>query len=309
MSDHAKSPETSPQKSKEKGVRLMKLEIGEENPATNSLVSMEMQDTQRVGFRKPNRKKSCDRIFGKIESSYIDEVDKTKLRGLPRRSLANDLDLAALCRNQESDDDDNESANTDDSVVKMLDLKIGEQDPTTNSLVALEMQDTKKIGFRKKCNRKKSIDRIFGDIKQVHIVHKFDKSPLKGLPRRSLASNLDPSMFGLFRMESDEDDVEENPENKNENTVHMLNLNIGEKNPATKALVAMEMHDTQKTGFKKVPTRKKSIDRIFRKIDSVGIDSGVDPVKLRNMPRRSLAADFNISKLMNSESDEEDEKK
>ncbi|OHT05606.1 hypothetical protein TRFO_26545 [Tritrichomonas foetus] len=297
-------------KPEDKGVKLLKLEIGEQDPITNSLVSLEMQDTHRTGFRKSKgRKKSCDKIFSKIRSSYIDEVDKSKLRGLPRRSLANDLDLAAFCRNQESDDDEIESNSSkrDENVVKMLDLKIGEQDPTTNSLVALEMQDTKKIGFRRKCGRKKSIDRIFGNMKQVHIVHEFDKSPLKGMPRRSLASNLDPSILKCDFLESDDEDLENGQENKDDNVVKLLSLDIGEKNPATNSLVALEMQDTKRTGFKKAAQRKKSIDRIFGKIESVSVLRGVDPEKMASVPRRSLAADFDISKMMLSESDDYDE--
>ena len=408
----------------EKCVKLLKLKIGEQDPATNSLVSMEMQDTIRTGFRRSSnsrnynkrgstsgtgainrRKKSIDNIFGKIESTYIEEVNKSKLKGLPRRSLANDLDLAAFrnAQNLESDDDEeNDENKKDDSVVKMLDLKIGEQDPTTNSLVALEMQDTQKIGFRHKTIRKKSIDRIFSKVKKVHIVHKFDKTPLKGIPRRSLASNLDPAILRGDILESDDDDFEENTENsnqtanenntrkrirgrkfidendvvedsgeefikrtsqekmkrrvsftpfakssmrsssrvkssfsrdddeddnesnndKNENkekenneddsgVVKVLNLNIGEKDPNSETLVALEMQDTKRTGFSNKnqsmsKRRKKSIDRIFKGIDSVNVESGLEPSKMKIVKRRSLAADFDIAKFVqNDESESE----
>lgn len=404
----------------EKCVKLMKLKIGEQDPATNSLVSMEMQDTIRTGFRRSSnsrnynkrsstsgasnrRKKSIDNIFGKIEPTYIEEVNKSKLKGLPRRSLANDLDLAAFrnSQNLESDDDEDNEENKDDSVVKMLDLKIGEQDPTTNSLVALEMQDTQKIGFRHKPIRKKSIDRIFKKVKKVHIVHKFDKTPLKGIPRRSLASNLDPAILRGDILESDDDDFDENVENSNqaandgaekrvrgrkfidendviedsgedfikrtsqeklkrrvsftpfakssmrtssrvrssfsrdndededdtqndqkenkekENTdddsgvVKVLNLNIGEKDPNSETLVALEMQDTKRTGFSNKnlsmsKRRKKSIDRIFQGINSVNVESGLEPSKMKIVKRRSLAADFDIAKFVqNDESESE----
>lgn len=405
----------------EKCVKLMKLKIGEQDPATNSLVSMEMQDTIRTGFRRSGsgnynrrntvsggassrRKKSIDNIFSKIEPTYIEEVNKSKLKGLPRRSLANDLDLAAFrnAQNLESDDEDNEENKKDDSVVKMLDLKIGEQDPTTNSLVALEMQDTQKIGFRHKPIRKKSIDRIFQKVKKVHIVHKFDKTPLKGIPRRSLASNLDPAILRGDILESDDDDLDENIENpshlvndnksrqpakgrrfidendvvedtgedfikrtsqekmrrrvsftpfakssmrstsrvkssfsKNDDddydddqeekdeskqkdnndddsgVVKVLNLNIGEKDPHSETLVALEMQDTKRTGFSNKNKsmsrrRKKSIDKIFEGINSVNVESGLEPAKMKIVKRRSLAADFDIAKFVANDESESD---
>ena len=52
--------------------------------------------------------------------------------------------------------------------------------------------------------------------KKVHIVHKFDKTPLKGIPRRSLASNLDPAILRGDILESDDDDFDENVENSNQ---------------------------------------------------------------------------------------------
>ncbi|KAI5540681.1 hypothetical protein TVAGG3_0040710, partial [Trichomonas vaginalis G3] len=61
-----------------------------------------------------------------------------------------------------------EGMEEDDKKVKVLDLGIGEKD----SLVAMEMQDSQKTGFRKpkhSAARKKSIDRIFGKIDQVEV--------------------------------------------------------------------------------------------------------------------------------------------
>lgn len=290
----------------EKSVTVLDLKIGGLDSHASSLVSMEMDDTQRTGFRRAcNRKKSIDRIFGKMNRVDVEKVDKSKLKGLPRRSLANDLDLAAFCAQQESDDE-SDSRQDDDTCVHMLDLKVGEQDPRTNSLVALEMRDTQKTGFRRKSTRKKSIDRIFGKMKKVHIVHDF-KSKLSGMPRRSLASNLNPAMFRDFN-ESDDDDGDAPPARTvDENSVRMLDLNIGETEPATKSLVALEMQDTQRTGFRKDCRRKKSIDRIFGKMGSVTVDRGVDERKLKSIPRRSLNADFDVAMLTQpSESDDEE---
>lgn len=403
------TPETTSNKKQEtpdRCVKLMKLHIGETDPAANSLISMEMQDTMRTGFKRSStggagrknsnstnrRKKSMDRIFGKIENTYIEEVDKSKLKGLPRRSLANDLDFAAFrnTQNQESDDEEAATSNNQDSnVVRMLDLKVGEQDPTTNSLVALEMQDTQKIGFRRKSTRKKSIDRIFQKIKKVHIVHEFDRTPLKGTPRRSLASNLDPAILRGDIFESDEEDdttttnernenqtkgiryidendhvvdgnshqdiikqvtIEknrrrvsfipymkssrhvsprvrssisnepekvttntENDKNINENDsdsskVKVFHLNIGEKDPQAKTLIALEMQDTKRTGFKKEENRsgrrKKSIDRIFGRIDSIDVESGLKPAEMKVVKRRSLAADFDIAQIIGHDESE-----
>ena len=289
----------------EKSVKVLDLKIGDLDPQRSSLISMEMDDTQKTGFRRScSRKKSIDRIFGKMNKMDVDRIDKSKLKGLPRRSLANDIDLAAFCEQQESDDENEENA-VDEKCVHMLDLKVGEQDPTTNSLVALEMRDTQKTGFRRKSARKKSIDRIFGKMKKVHIIH--DSTKLRGLPRRSLASNLNPMMFRDFD-ESDDDEMGDAPVARvDENSVKMLDLNIGETNPATKSLVALEMQDTQKTGFKRECKRKKSIDRIFGKVGSVHVNSGVDQRKLKVMPRRSLNADFDVSVLRQpSESDDEE---
>jgi hypothetical protein len=97
------------------------------------------------------------------------------------------------------------------SCVKVMDLKIGEQDPETNGLVAIEMRDTQRIGFRKGCDRKKkkSIDRIFGKVGKIGVTHDVDESNLRDLPRRSLISGLE-----LTSMRNDESD-EENEDTAN----------------------------------------------------------------------------------------------
>jgi hypothetical protein len=185
----------------------------------------------------------------------------------------------------------------------MLDLKIGEQDPTTNPLVLLEMQDTRKTGFSRKATRKKSIDRIFGKHRTVHLVHEFDRSRLRGLPRRSLASNIDIRWLAT-RTESDDDDIV--PINV-DNEANLLDLNIGETDPATKSLVVLEMQDTQRTGFKKTTRRKESIDRIFAKTMSFKMESGLDQRRLSLVPRRSLARDFDFGVLNEPSESDDDE--
>lgn len=96
----------------------------------------------------------------------------------------------------------------DDKKVSMYALGIGENDPKTNSLVALEMKDTKKTGFRGKRNptphRKKSIDGIFGKMNKIDVEDNLDKTPLKSIPRRSLMVT-DPSSLMDGPDESDSD--------------------------------------------------------------------------------------------------------
>ena len=170
----------------EKGspVRVMNLKIGEQDPSASSLVSMEMQDSQKIGFRRINiKRKSIDKIFSKFDKCDVSEVDRSILRGLPRRSLADGHELSQIRNNNESDDEEEQG----DKSVKMLDLKIGEQNPHTNSLVALEMQDTHKIGFKRKSKKRKSIEKIFGKFDDVHITNNYKKSKLSSVPRRSLA--------------------------------------------------------------------------------------------------------------------------
>ncbi|KAH0790125.1 hypothetical protein GPJ56_006020 [Histomonas meleagridis] len=276
----------------------MSLNIGEKDPTTNSLVSMEMQDTQKIGFRRRNQKrKSIDKIFSKIDKCDVSEVDRSILRGLPRRSLANDLDLTSFRNGNESDEEEEK----DSKSVKMLDLKIGEQNPMTNSLVALEMQDTHKIGFKKRNKRRKSIDKIFEKFDDVHI-NNVEKSKLSNIPRRSLADN-DIKQIRNFHSESDDENDDPNSNVK----VQMLDLNIGETDPTAKSLVALEMKDTKRTGFKRSPQRRKSIDRIFSKVKSVNVDCEVDESILKKVPRRSLANDFDVSsfRTQNKESDSE----
>jgi hypothetical protein len=179
-------------------VKVLSVGIGEENPDTQALIAMEMEDTRNIEFKKkPARKRSMDRIFGKMTKTELLGPDKAPLKKLPRRSLASNLKFKA------EDESDGEE---DNKLVRMMDLKIGEQDPATNSLVAMEMKDTHKIGFRSKCNRKKSIDRIFKKVGTVDIAHDVDDSKLKDFPRRSLAANFDLGF--LKNNESDESDPE-----------------------------------------------------------------------------------------------------
>lgn len=294
----------------EKSVNVLDLKI-DLHPDSRALIAMEMHDTHKTGFRRKTvsaRKKSIDRIFGGVNRLDMQHVDRSKLRGLPRRSLVADLDFGLFNAGDESEDEEDALVIRNNNCVHMLDLRIGEQNPTTNSLVALEMHDTQKTGFRRNTGRKKSIDRIFGRMNKVHIVHEFDKYKLKGMPRRSLASGLDSlAMFREFNESDDDDDTELSPIARIDDThVKVLDLNIGENEPATKSLVALEMEDTQKTGFKKDIRRKKSIDRIFGKMGKLKVESGIDKSVLKEMPRRSLTGDFDLA-MMNdpSESDEE----
>ena len=93
----------------------------------------------------------------------------------------------------------------DSKPVKLYALGIGEADPKTNLLVALEMKDSQKIGFKKRGRtplRKKSIDGIFGKINKIEVEDNLDKTPLKNVPRRSLMA-MDPSLLGDGPDESD----------------------------------------------------------------------------------------------------------
>jgi hypothetical protein len=286
-------------------VKVLDLNIGEHDPHARALVLLEMEDTQRTEFRgKATRKKSIDRIFGKIRSSAVSQVNTTQLKGLPRRSLVSDIGLSWLRQQSESDDED-ATESRDENVVPMLDLKIGEQDPATNSLVALEMQETHKTGFARKSSRKKSIGRIFGKHSKVHIVHEFDRSRLKDLPRRSLAPSCIEPAFFAGPNESDDEDIL--PIFKRDDTrAELLDLNIGETEPATKSLVVLEMQDTQRTGFRRTPRRKESIDRIFAKVGSFKMDCGIDQRRLSLCPRRSLGRDLELDPIHEpSESDDE----
>jgi hypothetical protein len=294
---------TSPAQQEEL-VSVLDLNIGERDPGRRSLILLEMADTQRTEFRgKTTRRKSIDRIFGKIRTLSVAQVNKTQLRGLPRRSLVSDIDRSWLAQPDESDDETQVDTPPEENVVPMLDLKIGEQDPRTNPLVLLEMQDTQKTGFSRKATRKKSIDRIFAKHRKLHLVHEFDRSRLRGLPRRSLASNIDIGCL-VTGNESDDDDI---VQIHADNGANLLDLNIGETDPAIKSLVVLEMKDTQKTGFKKTTKRKDSIDRIFAKTMSFKMETGLDQRRLSVVPRRSLARDFEFGALNEpSESDGDD---
>lgn len=276
-------------------IQVLDLGASDELPSASSLIALEMDDTHRTGFSGSCcRKKSIDRIFGKLKTREIEKVDKTRLSGLPRRSLAADLDMAAVRPMKESDEEDDED---DDGVVAMLDLKIGEQDPTTNSLVAIEMRDTQKTGFRGR-RKKKSIDRIFGKMRKVHIVHNVNQTVAANIPRRSLASGLD-----LVAFRDCESDDEENEENSGQ----MLNLNTGTAVPDSNLLVALEMQDTKRSGFKGKSGRKDSIDRIFGKVGGVGMSHGMNQRGYRGDSRRSLVGGLSILMMEPLESDDDDE--
>lgn len=94
-------------------------------------------------------------------------------------------------------------------------------------------------------------------------------------------------------------------ETEDDSKVKVLDLGIGEKD----SLVAMEMQDSQKMGFKRVKhtaARKKSIDRIFGKIDQVEVENKVDKTKLKGCPRRSLLA-LDIANIMSGPAESDDE--
>ena len=108
-----------------------------------------------------------------------------------------------LCNEQNLNEYDEE----DEKIVKVLNLGIGEVNPTTTSLIAMEMSDSKKTGYKSSKNhaqRKKSIDRIFEKMNLVDISNDVDKRPLKTIPRRSLIS-FDPSIMNT-RLESDDEE-------------------------------------------------------------------------------------------------------
>jgi hypothetical protein len=268
----------------DKVVKVLELKIGEENQDTQALILLELEDTQRTEFRgRTSRRASVQKIFHKIRTLKVNQVDKTKLKGLPRRSLSTASDISWLRKDQESDEEA-PSELDDDNCVRMLDLKIGEQDPTTNSLVALEMQDTNKIGFNRKCTRKKSLNRIFGKIPQAHVVHEFDRSKLAGIPRRSLASGLDLIKLTASN-ESDDEDA----------GVGLFDLKIGEMAPEIQSLVALEMQGTKKIGFRKQAKRKESVGRIFGQLNVVQVGACTDEHALNSMARRSLAAGADLA--------------
>jgi hypothetical protein len=186
-------------------VKIFALGIGEQNKDAHSLIALEMHDTRKTEFpKKPIRKRSLDRIFGKLASAELDLPDKSMLKQLPRRSIAGDL----LLRDTSESDDEADGK----GCVEVLHLQIGEEDPATNSLVAIEMKDTQRIGFRKGCNRrkKKSVDRIFRKLGTIGVAD-VDQTSLKGLPRRSLVSGA--NMSYLRNDESDEEN--ENMANEN----------------------------------------------------------------------------------------------
>lgn len=294
-----------------KSVKMLDLKIGEQDPTTNSLVALEMQDTEKTGFKRKNvRKKSIDRIFGKMSNVHIlTNVDKSKLKGLPRRSLTGNLNLSSLRDLSESDGEDDSVLKPDDNSVKLLDLKIGEQNPETNSLVCLEMKDTHKTGFRRKNARRESIDRIFGKVKSVSFVPNIDTTKLKGMPRRSLCGKFDlDSIRDISDSESDDENTPPKP--TNENVVQLLDLKIGEQDPETNALVALEMNDTNKTGYKqKTAKRKKSINRIFGKVNNLELENVVDREKLKDLPRRSLCGGEDLKAICGATTESDDETK
>lgn len=286
-------------------VKVYNLGIGEQDKEVNALVSMEMHDTQKIGFRrKSTRRRSIDKIFQKVERLDIEPVSKSALHRFPRRSCADSKSFSFLRENRESDE---EEPPQNSGSVEMLDLRVGEQNPQTNSLVALEMQDTKETGFRRGNRRRKSVDKIFNKYDNIILAQKVDRSKLTSIPRRSLT----PTSAEALHWKNNESDSEDNENQEEEKpiSVQMLQLNIGETEESSKSLVALEMHDTKKTGFRRNETgrRRKSIDRIFSKVNSVNVDSDVDPSILKREPRRSISNDINLSKLndQNRESDSE----
>ena len=102
-----------------------------------------------------------------------------------------------------------EVANDDETKVKVLELGIGEKDKQASSLIAMEMEDSKKIGYKKtkhSAARKKSIDHIFGKMNLIDVDNSVDKTPLKHLPRRSLLA-FDPASLLKEPAESDDDEA------------------------------------------------------------------------------------------------------
>lgn len=107
-----------------------------------------------------------------------------------------------------------EADEEDPKKVKVLELGIGENNKDTSSLIAMEMDDSKKIGYRKvkhSAQRKKSIDHIFGKMSLIDVDNSVDKTPLKHLPRRSLLA-FDPAMIMKEPAESDDEEKKETQE-------------------------------------------------------------------------------------------------
>jgi hypothetical protein len=235
--------------SADRRVTVLDLNIGEHDPHARSLILLELEDTQRTEFRgKTTRKVSIDRIFGKIRSSAVSQVDKRKLKGLPRRSLMSDIGFSFVREQSESDDDETQDSTHDDLDPNLL------------------------------------------------------KAPL----RHSLACGVDRTILPK-RNESDDDFILPFL-NEDDNRAKLLDLKIGETEPAVKSLVVLEMQDTQKTGFRRTARRKESVDRIFAKVNSYNVESGVDQKRLSLCPRRSLARDFEFDEIHEpSESDDESE--
>ena len=91
--------------------KMLSLNIGENDPVGNQLVSIEMDQVARTKFRKakPSRKESIDRIFGdmvKVDASNEVAAEKARqLMGLPkpRKSmLPTGLSPLALSPNDEA---------------------------------------------------------------------------------------------------------------------------------------------------------------------------------------------------------------
>ena len=96
----------------------------------------------------------------------------------------------------------------EDGKVKVLELGIGEKDTHSSSLIAMEMGDSKKTGYKKvkhSAARKKSIDHIFGKMNLIDVEDNVDKTPLKHLPRRSLLA-FDPATILREPAESDDEE-------------------------------------------------------------------------------------------------------
>ena len=100
-------------------------------------------------------------------------------------------------------------------------------------------------------------------------------------------------------------------ESPKKETVKLIQLDIGEADPNTSSLVAMEMKEHREAGYKsRRAPRKKSIDRIFGKMGTIDVENNVDVSKLKQFPRRSLAGPVALSALIgedlpNIDSDEE----
>ena len=116
--------------------------------------------------------------------------------------------MAASAEPEKLPENKPEIANEDDTKVKVLELGIGEKDKQASSLIAMEMEDSKKIGYKKtkhSAARKKSIDHIFGKMNLIDVDNSVDKTPLKHLPRRSLLA-FDPATLMKEPVESDDEE-------------------------------------------------------------------------------------------------------